>query len=249
MIRLCISIILCLHLAMPLVAMAQTTVKSPISYSLQESGFVLGTAILGGLAAWWMRVSKGELAMWSVSALIGELCVSAFAGLIAFWLCEYMNLNPLLTSAVVGMSGHAGAKGLLWLESIGRIYAFMAYWLSTVGGIEDQTTEMIAKDTANYIVNTGFQIRNNTTGPTVPLLITGGNIDPATGVATDILDTSGGSIFVNSSIVVPYSSGAEATIAIVQAGLSAQGFTTPVATRIDAAISSRATAGDIFAAT
>lgn len=133
--------------------------------------------------------------------------------------------------------------------TIARIYAFMVYWLSTVGGIEDQTTEMVAKDTANYVVNTGFQIRNATTGPTIPLLITGGNIDPATGVATDILDTSGGSIFVNSSIVVPYSSGAEATIAIVQAGLSAQGFTTPVATRIDAAISSRATAGDIFAAT
>ena len=132
--------------------------------------------------------------------------------------------------------------------SIARIYAFMTYWLSTVGGIEDQTTEMIAKDTANYIVNTGFQIRNNTTGPTVPLLITGGNIDPATGIATDILDTSGGSIFVNSAIVVPYSSGAEATVAIVQAGLSAQGLTTPVVARIDAPVSTRATAGDVYAA-
>jgi len=132
--------------------------------------------------------------------------------------------------------------------TISRIYAFMVYWLSTVGGIEDQTTEMVAKDTANYVVNTGFKIRNATTGPTIPLLITGGNIDPATGIATDILDTSGGSIFVNSSIVVPYSSGADATVAIVQAGLSAQGFTTPVAARIDAAISTRATAGDIFAA-
>lgn len=129
--------------------------------------------------------------------------------------------------------------------TISRIYAFMVYWLSTVGGIEDQTTEMVAKDTANYVVNTGFQIRNATTGPTIPLLITGGNIDPATGVATDILDTSGGSIFVNSSIVVPYSTGAGATIAIVQAGLSAQGFTTPVAARIDVAISTRATPDEI----
>lgn len=132
--------------------------------------------------------------------------------------------------------------------TIARIYAFMVYWLSTVGGIEDQTTEMVAKDTANYVVNTGFKIRNSTTGPTVPLLITGGNIDPATGVATDILDTSGGSIFVNSSIVVPYSSGAEATIAIVQAGLSAQGLTTTVANRIDVAISTRATPADVTTA-
>ena len=134
MIRLCITLILCLHLLTPMLVMAQTTVKSPIGYSLQEYGFVLGTAILGGLAAWWMRVRKGELAMWNVSALIGELCVSAFAGLIAFWLCEYMNLNPLLTSAVVGMSGHAGAKGLLWLESIGRKRAERAFGVDTQKG-------------------------------------------------------------------------------------------------------------------
>lgn len=46
--------------------------------------------------------------------------MSAFAGLMAFWLCEYSNLNPLLTSAIVGMSGHAGAKGLIWLEAAGQ---------------------------------------------------------------------------------------------------------------------------------
>ncbi len=120
MIRTCITLILCMHLVMPMVAQAQSTVKTPISYSLQEYGFVLGTALLGGLASWWIKVRKGEIAMWNLSALIGELCVSAFAGLIAFWLCEYLNFNPLLTSAIVGMSGHAGAKGLLWLESVGR---------------------------------------------------------------------------------------------------------------------------------
>lgn len=120
MIRTCITLILCMHLVMPMIAQAQSTVKTPISYSLQEYGFVLGTALLGGLASWWIKVRKGEIAMWNLSALIGELCVSAFAGLIAFWLCEYLNFNPLLTSAIVGMSGHAGAKGLLWLESVGR---------------------------------------------------------------------------------------------------------------------------------
>lgn len=120
MIKLCISFILCMHLAMPLIVQAQTAVKTPISYSLQEYGFVLGTALLGGLASWWIKVRKGELVMWNLSALIGELCVSAFAGLIAFWLCEYLNFNPLLTSAIVGMAGHAGAKGLAWFETIGK---------------------------------------------------------------------------------------------------------------------------------
>lgn len=120
MTRLLITLILCLHLLTPMVVYAQSVVRSPVSYSLQEYGFVLGTALLGGLASFWIKVRKGEVLMWNLSALIGELCVSAFAGLIAFWLCEYLNLNPLLTSAIVGMSGHAGAKGLVWLESLGQ---------------------------------------------------------------------------------------------------------------------------------
>ena len=118
MTRLLISLIFCMHLAMPVTAYAQSAVRSPVSYSLQEYGFVLGTALLGGLASFWIKVRKGEVLMWNLSALIGELCVSAFAGLIAFWLCEYMNFNPLLTSAIVGMSGHAGAKGWSGLNQL-----------------------------------------------------------------------------------------------------------------------------------
>lgn len=115
-----LALLLCLHLLLPMAAHAQTVLKSPISYSLQEYGIVLGTALLGGLASWWIKVRRGELVIWNIAALIGELCVSAFGGLIAFWLCEWIALNPLLTSAIVGMAGHAGAKGLNWLEVAGQ---------------------------------------------------------------------------------------------------------------------------------
>lgn len=118
--RIFITLIICLHLVVPIAVWAQSTVKTPLSYTLQEYGIVLGTALLGGLASWWMKVRRGEILAWNLSSLIGELCVSAFAGLVAFWLCEYFTLNPLLTSAIVGMSGHAGAKGLIWVESAGQ---------------------------------------------------------------------------------------------------------------------------------
>ncbi|MEP6587519.1 MAG: phage holin family protein [Polaromonas sp.] len=118
--RLLLTLIVCLHLLLPLAAQAQSVIKTPLSYSLQEYGVVLATAVLGGLASWYMKVRKGELQVWNLAALIGELCVSAFAGLLAFWLCEYFNLNPLLTPAIVGMAGHAGAKGIVWLEAIGQ---------------------------------------------------------------------------------------------------------------------------------
>lgn len=118
--RLTVTLFLCLHLLLPITAQAQTILKTPLSYSLQEYGIVLGTALLGGLANWWIKVRKGELVGWNIAALIGELCVSAFAGLTAFWLCEWWGLPPLLTAAVIGMAGHAGARGLNALEAVGQ---------------------------------------------------------------------------------------------------------------------------------
>lgn len=120
MTRAILTILLCLHLLLPLTVQAQQVIKTPLSYSLQEYGIVLATALLGGLANWWIKVRRGEMLGSSIAALIGELCVSAFAGLIAFWLCEWWGMPPLLTAAVVGMAGHAGARGLNALESIGQ---------------------------------------------------------------------------------------------------------------------------------
>lgn len=104
----------------PVTSAAQTAIKSPLSYSLKEYGAVLAVALLGGIASWWAKVRKGEVLIWNITALIGELCISAFAGLMAFYLCENFNVSPLLTAAIVGMSGHAGAKGITWLESLGQ---------------------------------------------------------------------------------------------------------------------------------
>lgn len=120
MTRAILTLLLCLHLLLPLTVQAQQVLKTPLSYSLQEYGIVLATALLGGLANWWIKVRRGEMLGSSIAALIGELCVSAFAGLIAFWLCEWWGMPPLLTAAVVGMAGHAGARGLNALESIGQ---------------------------------------------------------------------------------------------------------------------------------
>lgn len=105
---------------LPVAAYAQMALKTPMSYSLQEYGIVLAISLLGGIASWFAKVRRGEVMAWNIAALIGELCVSAFAGLMAFFICEFFNLNPMLTPAIVGMSGHAGAKGLTWLESAGQ---------------------------------------------------------------------------------------------------------------------------------
>jgi len=153
------------------------------------------------------------------------------------------NANGIDGSA---LTGYAITGTNLYIEvddgsaSWSEMYAYVSYWLYTSGGIADQDLYIIATNTANYVFYGGFKIKN-TSDPTVPLLITGGNGVPSTGPATDLLDTTGGTIFVNSDIVVPYSSGAEATIAIVQSGLTAQGLTSTRANNLDnldAAVSS-----------
>lgn len=106
-----------------------------------------------------------------------------------------------------------------------HIYAFMTYWLSTAVGIADQFLEMTATDQTHYIFSTAhgsFKIKNVTSGPTVPLLITGGNAQPDSGSVTSILDTTGGSIFCIEGQVVPFTTSSQAVnLATVQAGIAA----------------------------
>lgn len=111
------------YMLAPLAAHAQTSpVKTPLSYSLAEYGVVLVAALLGGIANWYIK-AKNSAEGYSLAALVGELCVSAFAGVIAFWLCEAFGVDPLLTAAAVGMAGHAGARGLDWLERVIKKHA------------------------------------------------------------------------------------------------------------------------------
>lgn len=116
--RFLIQITLCLHLLAPMMAFAQasTGLKDPLNYPLRQYAFLLGLAVLGGFVSWYSRVRKGEIAAWNVQHLIGELATSAFAGLIAFWLCEWANLAPVLTAAIVGVSGHMGTKAINMVE-------------------------------------------------------------------------------------------------------------------------------------
>ena len=108
-----------INLLFPISAWAEANLKSPLAYSLREYALILGVALLGGAASWARRVKKGK-AEASIAALVGELMISAFAGLIAFWVCESFELSPLLTAAAAGMAGHAGGTGISWLEGLAK---------------------------------------------------------------------------------------------------------------------------------
>lgn len=106
----------------PVIAFAETlpSIKNPMDYPLKQYGFILAIAMLGGAVSWWAKVRKGDVQGSNIAALIGELTTSSFAGLLIFWICEYFNVPPVLTAALAGLAGHAGGRGVAWLEETAR---------------------------------------------------------------------------------------------------------------------------------
>ncbi len=110
-----LSLVFCL--LAPLRAYGESlTVKDPLNYPLKQYLFVLAMALLGGAVGWYSKVRKGQLKAGNLAALVGELCTSAFSGLLAFYACEYFSLAQVLTAAVVGIAGHMGTRAITWAE-------------------------------------------------------------------------------------------------------------------------------------
>lgn len=101
----------------PLIVYAQSG-KDPLAYPVRQWLLVLGLALFGGLASWIGKVRSGKVAIHNLPSLVGELAIAAFAGLMTFFVCEYMALTPILTAAMVGMSGHMGGRAVTILEGI-----------------------------------------------------------------------------------------------------------------------------------
>lgn len=120
--RILVEILLCLHLlALPFGAWAQAVgPKDPLSYPLRTYGFMLAFAILGGVVSWYAKVRRNEIPASSMFHLIGEVTTSAFAGMLTFFACEYVNFPQILTAALVGVSGHMGAKLISMAEDAAK---------------------------------------------------------------------------------------------------------------------------------
>lgn len=88
----------------------------PLNRPLRDWGFVLGMALLGGFASWYKKVKRGELAASSLFSLVGEFAVAALAGLVCYFICDWLNLPLGVTGAFTGLAGHAGAKGITVAE-------------------------------------------------------------------------------------------------------------------------------------
>lgn len=90
--------------------------KDPTSYSFLTYLWVFGLSSLGGFISFINKLKKGHARAFNVAEFMGEIATSAFAGVITFWLCENANISPLVTAALVGVSGHMGSRAILLFE-------------------------------------------------------------------------------------------------------------------------------------
>jgi len=92
--------------------------KDPTNYSLLTYLWVLLLSIWGGITHHIRKVKSGALVRFSLSELVGDLFISGFLGVMTFYLCEYAQMDKLLTAFLVGISSHMGTRGLMMLEDL-----------------------------------------------------------------------------------------------------------------------------------
>lgn len=92
--------------------------KDPFGYSVVTYVWVLLLAVWGGVVNFIQRLKRGEAKAHNIVELIGEVVISAFVGVVTFYLCELSDFPQILTAALVAISGHMGTRALFVFERV-----------------------------------------------------------------------------------------------------------------------------------
>lgn len=90
--------------------------KDPTTYGLLTYAWVLILSAWGGLVSFLRKRRQGIVRAFNVTEFLGEIVTSAFAGILTFWLCEAAGIAPLITAALVAVSGHMGSRAIFQIE-------------------------------------------------------------------------------------------------------------------------------------
>lgn len=171
----------------------------------------------------------------------GDCTIDGFSLRVSQVIDEVYNTNAIDGSAITTV---VIDDGTLLVEvdtgsiSIQDIYAYETYWLYTEEGIRDEGRFIEAVDVANYKIF-DFKIKN-VSSPSNPLIITGGYpVDGDTGNIIDIIDNTGGTIFIAPPHVVAYQEGSGGLTAAEVWGYSPRTLTTTIPSATDNATAVR----------
>lgn len=91
--------------------------KDPTTYGLLTYAWVLLLSAWGGVVNFLRKRKAGVTRPFNLAEMVGEIVTSAFAGLVTFYLCESSGVDPLVTAAMVGVSGHMGGRAIFLAEA------------------------------------------------------------------------------------------------------------------------------------
>jgi len=91
--------------------------KDPFSYTLVTYFWVLGISVFGGVASYIRKIRQGIICCFSLHELVGEIVVSAFVGIVTFYLCEYAHIYGALSAALIAIASHMGSRAIFIFET------------------------------------------------------------------------------------------------------------------------------------
>jgi len=91
--------------------------KDPLSYSLLTYAWVFCLSVFGGSAGYLRKLRSGLIARFSITELAGEWVISAFVGVVTFYLCEWSAMPGVLSAALIGIASHMGSRAIFILET------------------------------------------------------------------------------------------------------------------------------------
>ena len=91
--------------------------KDPTTYSILTYSWVALVACSGGVVSFIRKFRLGIVHRFSITEFIGEIITSAFAGMVTFFLCEAAKIDPMLSAALIAISGHMGSRAIFIFEN------------------------------------------------------------------------------------------------------------------------------------
>ena len=90
--------------------------KDPSTFSAITYAWVILISMWGGAVSFIGKLKSGNTRAFNIVEFIGEIFISAFSGLLTFYLCESANIDKLHEIVLVAISGHMGARVIFMIE-------------------------------------------------------------------------------------------------------------------------------------
>lgn len=97
--------------------------------------FVIFFSCCGGLVNLIQRYRLAKDRRFSLKDWLGDLFISAFAGMLVYYLCKSIPVNDNLMAGLIGIAGHMGGRLIFMLEFWGKEIIRKKF------GLEDPTRE------------------------------------------------------------------------------------------------------------